>query len=104
QPAQLDQRIQPQLPAAPEIGCFDFSQQSRILPVKLYTGFGRARVVGSAVSGCSGQKCLGYRPRISTRTSFQDPFQKPGKSCVSWTGRPAGESNSSRSGTLPRAM
>ncbi len=52
---------------------------------------GLARVVSGASSGFSGQGCFGWRPRISARTAFQDPAQKPGRSLVACTGRRAGE-------------
>src|SRR6185503_13341762 len=49
--------------------------------------------------GSAGQACLGYRPAMSLRTSAHEPFQKPGRSEVTWIGRPAGESNESTIGT-----
>ena len=71
---------------------------------KPYLPRGLARLVGSARTGSSGQTCFGYRPRMSARTSAQEPRQKRGRSAVVWIGRWAGESSSSVSGALPAAI
>ena len=52
----------------------------------------KPRRVGGASSGFSGQGCFGYCPRMSRRTSAQEPCQKAGRFFVVWIGRCAGES------------
>ena len=61
----------------------------------------RSGWVGSATSGSSGQWCFGYRPLRSFRTSKYVVRQNPARSRVTCTGRPAGESRCSVTGTAP---
>ena len=53
----------------------------------------------SSLAGIAGQSCLGYLPAMSLRTSCHEPAQNPARSLVTCTGRSAGDSRCSVTGT-----